>query len=247
MTNRYNLEDSYLNRVMKVNNNFVIMKVDNTAPILITNTPAIQDNLTMFRTFNSENIKEQVLDIDTTIKDRFINIGRIKSPLTMNKIDLYYDKIYQDIIITPDLSYYTLTQNAVYEITGYRLGNSNGAHTYNVFNMLGTDESSRVLLNETNANVALKSYLITITGTSPANTGHNDKFEELLNNVYNINHNSRRPSVLLELGTTAALFKQDPGLLDVHLLGQLMIKDYGIQHVGKQKTGNNKLYLHIQF
>lgn len=231
------------NRIFFVNDIRVSFKVANTLPLVITKKDALFKEHTIREAPGEANtVKIQ----DATQQDRFIPIGGTRSALTQNVLLFYYDKKYHDILITPDLNFLTVPGiRTRLNLAGYRLGSNTPLEDADITSMLGMSYETAFELPETKTGLKFKSTMMSLTGTGTSNNAAADRFEEMIDSIWNINHFSRRPSVIIDLGTPASLFKQ-PSPLYVYLLGQLSLMDYTLNYAGYLDVTDN-LYLHFKF
>lgn len=237
------LQDTFDSRTFYVGKVHVQLDVHNTLPLIISKDDRLLREHVMREV---DGVVNDVEITDTDMAGRFIKMGGMCSALTQNIALMYYDKKYKDILILPDLSYLTIaTIQIPFNLTGYRLGSFTPVRDGDISTMLGKKETTRFDLPEGKNVGKFKSYLLSLTGSGTNNNMACDRFEELINNVWNVNHFSRRPSVLVELGTPQQLFaSNDP--LHLYLLGQLNVIDFSLFYAGYMNyTG--KLYLHFKF
>lgn len=235
--------DSFKSRTFYINKNYIELRIANTVPIMISQPDRLKREHVIREV---DGVTNDVPLTDPDMPDRFIPIGGSRSALTESIVLFYYDKKYKDIIITPDFKYLTLPEvKQVFQLAAYRLGSNTPLRDGDITTMLGLDETTRFELPETKTGLKFKSSLLSLTGTGTNNNAASDRFEELIGNIWNINHFARRPSVLIELGTPANLFN-NPSPLHLYLLGQLSVIDFSVYYAGYIET-NLPLYLHFKF
>lgn len=246
MTNipNFNIKDTYKERKVLVGTNFLTIYVENTLPIFITKDNVITDTNTMIRNTAGAACNTALASYNTDETNRFISIATVPSPLTYNKVNLYYDTKWKDILITPNLEFYSLVKNGNYDVRAYRLGNSNGL-TSKVISLLGTEEANRVQLPEAKANTGMKCYLTSIPGFHSESFIDTTRFEESVNS-FNLLHADRSLMTILNLGTGSALFTGTQPIR-VFLLHQMSFRDYGFESVGLQDVSKLNLYVAFRF
>lgn len=242
-----NMLDSFKERKALVGDgNFLTIYVENTLPIFITNDDYLNNKKIKFRETPGSAVTTSITDYNKEMENRFVNIANVESPLTYNKISLYYDKKYEDIIIVPNLDVYTITKNGNYEVRALRLGSSRKLQTKYVYNMLGTEPTDIVKLPLAKANTSVKGLLVSLTGLSTEGNLNNNRFEEMVDNVHNLLHQDRKLGTIIELGTGSQLFTENKPLA-VYLLSQHSIMDYGLEDIKLQDVASKKLYFILKF
>lgn len=237
------MADTFQVRQFTVGTTTVILQVMNTLPLIISKADRLLREHVV-RDFPGLPLDTKIVDED--MPDRFISMGCARSALTENIISLYYDKKYKDILVCPDFSYLTiLTSSTPFNLTAYRLGSHTPLKDGDISSLLGMSEGDRFHLPEAKTGLKFKSYMLSITGAGTNNAIGADRFEELIKDVWNINHFSRRPSVLVELGTPAEIFTK-PTPLHLYLLAQLNVVDFSTYYAGYMDY-KDKLYLHFKF
>lgn len=246
MTNipNQNIKDTYKERKALVGTNFLTIYVENTLPIFITKDSVITDTNTMIRKTSGAACNTDIESYDTTETNRFIKIATVQSPLTYNKVNLYYDTKWKDIILTPNLEFYSLVKNGNYDVRAYRLGNRN-VLTSKMISLLGIEEASRVQLPEAKANTGMTTYLTSIPGFHSESFIDTSRFEESVG-TFNLLHSDRSLMTILNLGTGSSLFTGNT-LLPVYLLHQMSFRDYGFESVGLQDVSSTNLYVAFRF
>ena len=198
-----------------------------------------------FSTSSTSLVDNTNITFNTTInQDRFISIATVQSPLTYNKVNLYYDTKWKDIILTPNLEFYSLVKNGNYDVRAYRLGNRN-VLTSKMISLLGIEEASRVQLPEAKANTGMTTYLTSIPGFHSESFIDTSRFEESVG-TFNLLHSDRSLMTILNLGTGSKLFTGNT-LLPVYLLHQMSFRDYGFESVGLQDVSSTNLYVAFRF
>lgn len=248
MTNLPNLnqKDTYKERKAKVGNNFLTIYIENTLPILVTKDSYLNDANILVRSAAGEAINTAITGRQDDEANRFIGIATVTSPLTYNKVNLYYDTKWKDIIVVPNLDFYSLVNNGNYDVRAYRVGNNNSLTGKSGMYMLGTEEANRVQLPEAQAVTKTNCLLTSLPGFHSSSFLDTTRFEELVDNKINILHSDRSLTTFINLGAGSGLFKS-AGTLPVYLLSQTTFRDYGIESVGLQNISKLNLYLSFRF
>lgn len=241
-----NLNDTYKQRLAKIGTNKLTIYVENTLPILVTVDAILTDKNTLVKTLNGSAINTNITGFQDDEADRFIGISTVQSSLTYNKINMYYDTKYKDIIILPDLSYYTVTNNGNYDVRAYRLGNRNVLTSKVGTGTLGIEESNRVHLPEAQAVSNMQCILTSIPGFHSDSVLDTPRLEELIANKINILHTDRSLITFIKLGLGSDLFKTN-NPIHVYLMSQITFRDFGIESIGLQDVSNKNLYLALRF
>jgi hypothetical protein len=199
-----------------------------------------------FSTTSSSLVDNTDITVNTTInQDRFISIATVQSPLTYNKVNLYYDTKWKDIILTPNLEFYSLVKNGNYDVRAYRLGNYTTLTSKKALGTLGMEEANRVQLPEAKANTGMTTYLTSIPGFHSESFIDTTRFEESVGN-FNLLHQDRSLMTILNLGTGSSLFNSN-NPIHVYLFHQMSFRDYGFESIGKQDVSSLNLYVAFRF
>lgn len=237
--------DSYKERKALVGTNYLTIYVENTLPIFITKDSIITDTNTMVRNTTGAACNTALTSRVDTEADRFIGLATVQSPLTYNKANLYYDTKYKDILIIPNIEFYSLVKNGNYDVRAYRLGSRTVLNSKVAIGTLGMEEANRVQLPEAKANTGMKCYLTTIPGFHSESFIDTTRFEEQVNS-FNLLHSDRSLMPILNLGTGSSIFTGTTSL-PVFLLHQMSFRDYGLESVGILDTAKLNLYVAFRF
>lgn len=248
------VEDSFSTRVCKLGTQTLVLQVENTIPMMITDDTKIQDYI-----LKTEASAGTVQDNQVTLSDeeyqqsskqqRFIFISNIKSPLTSNNAYLYYDAKYQDILITPPVNFYNMgLANMTYTIRVSRLGSGEDLSGYSWHLNVPVSDNSRYFLPTTKAKIkSVKTHLMGLPGIGTnSNNTRDDSYEDMINGSVNIKHNIRRLGTLVELGTPADIFVT-PSNIPLYLLYQSSMMEYGIKYISNISRPSNKIYFRLKF
>ena len=246
------IKDSFETRITHLGNRRLVISVENTLPIFITLESYLQNVTIKEATVNlSKSADNTLTDNDFLAEagtERFTFMGGIKSPLTHNIVYMYYDGKYKDILLMPNLEFFKLTLDKnTYEVRVSRLGSGNDLPNKSFNQDLPTERTTSYELPEPKGILQPKCKLISLPGTSVNTDSQRDEsFEELINDVYNLQHNARRLQCLVELGDANTVFK-NAGNIPLFLLYQHSIQSAGIKYMSNMSPGNNKLYFRLKF
>lgn len=232
--------DSYRQRVTEITIN------NKRVPIYLNITSGISmfvTNDSMFETMVFKKVQPTTYDKTATAilpNDRFVFINEITSYLSTSTVVIYYDKKYQDIIITPSLSFVVnALGNNPYEVACYVVGNSMayGNDRSSVYPMTSLVENTACKLPETNSDVAIEYYLASAPGLAAPDVGPDaNTYEEMLNDSVNLKRYYKQVMSFIKLGTYAQLFK-DPTMTNIPLA---LLRNHGIRIFCYENIGNNK-------
>lgn len=233
-------------RIAYNNNQQLTINIEATLPMLIT----IDKFITNATLKTNTALSDTFTLTDPSITDRYIFMNAIQSPLTNNVVYFFYDKEYQDIIITPNLEFTKLgLSTAGFTYSAFRLGSGEKLGNYNINSVITNSKvDARKKLPLVKSKVPLKAHLITLTGVGRESLyGYEDgNFEEMVNDSINILHKFRKSAVIVELGTANDIFTilED---IPLYLLFQQSIKQYGIDYIGNINPNTNKIYVLLPF
>lgn len=109
----------------------IVSQIEVSAALpFIEMTDSVVDRTSYFSYRQSVDTREPITETITDIayfkengKNRFIYIGMVRAPQTENAVRFYYDRKYQDIILTPDINFLkTSGLPGVYPLSGYAVG-----------------------------------------------------------------------------------------------------------------------------
>lgn len=242
------LVDSFNLRIANIGNIQLLIRVENTLPLFM----CVEERVNEYK-FRDKTIKvtqgttNKLVDSGFT-GDRFILISGIQSPVTNNVAYMYYDKKYKDILIIPNVEFLQLGLSGMsYEVRASRLGSGCDLPSKWWHQDVPNAEQHSYQLPEVKSGLSLKTLLVSFPGTATTtNNNRNDGFEEMINNVYNIRHNMRRITTLIEIGVASNLFN-NPTSLPLYMLYQHSLMEYGLHYVSNINPGQNKLYFRLKF
>lgn len=199
--------------------------------------------------FNA-NPSQKVISLDSTHPDpkikqeikekRYQFITSVMSVISLTSVYLYYDNVYQDIIILPDLeSFITTKDNLVINLSIYRIGSKGPLNERAVHSQLGLDANDIFPLPNVNPTNATN-IIITIPGAnSPI------KPEQFLMESFS---GIRKPYgySFISLGKCSTVFSTDTNL-PLYMLGNFKYGELGLQYLGVTALPNNNLYIPLNF
>lgn len=246
-----NYIDNFTRRVFNLNNKTLVVNVQGTLPIMITNQTFLSNsNLTFKCITNNISLTDDLILTNTDGTDRTIYIGSAQSPLTYNIILFYYDLNHNDILILPNLEGYKLAPNGkCFQVPAMRLGGGAEFKLQTINQLVDSSTSSSYKIPETNSNVSITTYLTTIPGIPGAESdkgGVYNRFEEMVDDVHNIYHTIRNTGIIIDLGKSSTLFTSS-GNIPLYLLHQVSIINYGIDYLGVKNPSDNNLYITLKF
>lgn len=232
----------------------VRLTIEAAIPICITQDDKISeltlstDNVTV-TSDNTTKLVDPVYEANNENKERYIFMGALKSPLTKNVIYMYYDNMYNDIIITPDLSFLDLASpnSNFYDVRCYNLGIGEELLSNNKEGTLPPSLSKHYNLPEPNTKLALDTHLVTLPSYGFFTTDNGQGgFEETISSKFILRHNNRRVGTLVNLGPITKIFKTSDRL-PLYLLYQYGIVDYGLKYISVVDPDKKNLWLPINF
>lgn len=243
--------DSFSRRVFNLNNKTLIVNVQGTLPIMVTNQTFLNNSDLTFKSITSSiSLTDDLTLTNTDGTDRTIYIGSAQSPLTYNIILFYYDLNHSDILILPNLEGYALAPDGkCFQVSAMRLGGGAEFKLQTLNQLVDTTTATSYKLPETNSNVSITTYLTTIPGIPGAENdkgGMSNRFEEMIDSSHNIYHTIRNTGLIIDLGTANTLFASS-GNIPLYLLHQVSIINYGIDYLGLKNPSNNNLYITLKF
>ena len=220
------------------------MGVEFTQPICISDDAVITAATLRSETGSSINAPAFA---DREQQDRYVFLNSLKSPLTGSTILFWYDKQFEDILITPPMSFFALANPTErFDMRVARLGGQGQHPDYSLNNKYPVTEDARFKLKTPGTSLTFKAHLLLMPATVQEglfnySTG---EFEEQVNAI-NLIHKVKRMLVLIELGTLKEVFPNNE-TIPTTLLYQFSINEYGIKDLGLLSP-SSKLYLPLQF
>ena len=255
------MQDSFLHRIFNLDDKILVVNVQGTLPIMITNQTFLTNSDLTFKSIKGleannfpgiDNLKDTVDQqyFDNT-GDRLKVWGTAQSPLTYNNIIFYYDKIYQDILILPDLRGYSLVPaGKKLQVPALRLGGGCEFKLQSLGQLVPTTPANAYkLVVSSGGSSAFTTYLTTIPGINSTEVdkgGVWNRFEEMVDDKYNIYHTQRGSGLIIELGIRDDIFAT-LRKLPLYLLHQVSIHNYGIDYLGIKDPEANTMYITLKF
>lgn len=184
---------------------------------------------------------------------RFIFITESISPLTRSGTAFFYDRMYNDVIITPELtSLYNPDglniQNVLITVTGSRLGGDGSVGDFRAldnFIPLGTT-SNNCYFPETNTDLDTETYFMVLNGCDQDTSfKHIDFYDTIENATGDFNGAMRgelMPTSMLCLGTARELFVKDKVEIPLYLMHKFAPERYSLVNIGRMDPLDRKLY-----
>ena len=234
-------------------NKYLNIRIDCTIPMLITKADYLKE-LTITSSAGPAIVDE---DFDITDKEyldahgeeRYLLLTVAKSPLTDNRIVFYYDKLFQDIILLPNIAFLDLFKaNFAYKLVGYRLGSGYNLSRRNPHQVLDVEEKYSYKLPLTNTKIANTTVLARVPGIIPEHLVRNDILEELVDNDKRLNlvRSTVQPSCLINLGKATDIFT-NVSTLSLYRLSQSSIREYTIEYINNIDPEANDILLSSYF
>ena len=234
-------------------NKFLEIAIDSTLPMMITKSDYLNE-LTITQEAGPAIVDEDFDITDSEYKDeygveRYVLVTVAKSPITNNRVVFYYDRLFQDIIVVPNIAFLDLfAANFAYRLTGHRIGSGCTLHKQSPHQVLPNEKRYVFKLPEANEKIANTTLLARVPGIIPEHLVRNDIIEELLppNKTINIIRNTVQPSCIINLGKATTIFK-NAGNLPLFLLAQTSIREYKLQYVNNIDPKDNDILISLFF
>lgn len=183
--------------------------------------------------------------------DRFVLIGLVKGPIYKNRLRLYYDSMFKDIIVIPDISFAdpqgALHRNAKWDIEGYRIGGGKKLDNDAKVNTKVTlnENDAGVKLPVTKSNVALTTSLHTFGG---AEFGDPSLQPGIRVKVGDDTVYSRMiPQTAINFGKGSELFEDSDVKIPVYVPYQGKINDYRLSYIDATDVKDLALFAILKF
>lgn len=230
----------------KNNEKIIDIQIEGSLPLIITRPADIQ-NLTLTSEVSPTVVADDFELSDPEVPNRYSLLTVAKSPITQNIVAMYYDTKHEDIIILPDMSSLLLCDEPLkFNVRGYRLGYNGMLGNNRPYQVLSIDNKHNVKLPNIAGQIEVKSHLVMIPGIAQSNLVRNDTLETMLDAKNNFCKTTVQPSILIELGTAATVFKT-VSKLPLYMLAQTSIREYQLHYLNNTAPGTNPLYLSLFF
>lgn len=233
-------------------NKTIRISVGNSLPFLITIPSSITEVTLATKAKPSTPVKADVELIDPEYKkdkneDRFVFLTVAESPLTGNRALFYYDRLFKDIIILPNVAFFNLVEtNHTFEIGAYCLGYGTKLVNKIPHQTIPNNNTSAYALPEVNENIDVTTLLVRIPGMLPEHLLRNNAIEEMITDKLNLVRNGIQPSVIIKLGKATDIFKT-VDKLPIYLLAQSKLNEFGLEYLNNVDPGENEIYLSLTF
>lgn len=192
------------------------------------------------------------LDIDNTLKDvgyldetgneRFTFITIASSAITNNKVRLYHDAKYSDIIVIPELNCIDNTINdTLYELRGYRVGGGCNVDDINNDLIVPGDETFKLPL--TNSNIANTSKHVKMHGIARDTDGGH--YYKTLDNGDMVVNRKLTTVGMVNLGSGDELFVDAGARVPMYTIVQATLDRYALKFLGNIQPKN--IYIPLNF
>lgn len=191
-------------------------------------------------------------------EERFIFISYAMSKTTMIGCDLYYDKLFKDIIVIPDTRNILpadISKKSINNIIGYRVGSGLDLNDIVSEHTLGVNIENAMELPITKSNILTTMHMVDMVGLEQQSYNKNalyyESFVNKLNSNINfgVNRNNSALACCLELGTVNDLFSEfkQSDVLPIYWIIQNTLQSFTLRYIGDTHPKNNKLYLILDF
>ena len=231
----------------------VILNITKTLPVIIASDEVISNNSILIKTTTPvlpQDLKCFIIDNEYSsinAGDRFIYITSIYSHTTNNINLLYYDKMFSDIIVIPNMSYLDIVDtHTVFKINGYRIGSNVNTSDRDITMSLPTTNDTIVKLPQVKENITSRSILANIAGSYVDNNSKGNSIEVLKDGVFNLTYMDTPPITIIDLGLYTDIF-EDIVNLPTYLLHGMSPSIYGLHYLNSMNISTKKLYLALRF
>lgn len=249
------LELRYANLVTNKNisNKSLELSIEATLPMMVTLSTYL-DELTIIKEAGPA-ITEEDFDISddeylqVNGEERFEIVTVAKSPLTNNRAVFYYDKLFSDIIVLPNVAFLDMFEaNFHYRLRGFRIGSGCILDKKTPHQVLPMNRSSVFKLPEANSKITNDTLLVRIPGIVPEHLVRNDTIEEQIDKskLINLIRTTVQPSCLINLGPASTIFKT-VGKLPIYLLAQTSLKEYTLDYLMNIDPKDNDILISLYF
>ena len=236
-----------------VSNKSIQIGVGGTLPLIIT-LPSMITELTLGTSKTKPTIPaaKDIVIVDPAYEDatgekRYILLTVAESPLTGNRAIFYYDKLFNDILVLPNIAFFNIySANFTYKIGAYRIGSGVEITKSIPHQTIPTTEIGRYVLPEVNENIANTCSLVRIPGHIPEHLLRNNAIEEMITDKLNLVRNSIQPTVIINLGAANKVFKT-VDKLPLYLLSQGKLTEYSLEYINNVDPGTNDLFISLTF
>jgi len=235
--------------IVNVTKIHVSITIVSTLPML-TMTDALVANSLM--TSHDAPSAPTTLDVDNTLKDvdyleefgveRFTFITTTQSVITNNKVRLYHDAKYEDIIVIPELSFIdNKLDNNIYNIRGYRIGG--GVAVDEIANDLIVPGEETFKLPLTKSNISNVCKHVKMHGI--ARDSDNAYYYKTLDNGDMVVNRKLTTVGMISLGTADDLFVETGATIPMYTITQATLDRYALKFLGNIKPTN--IYIPLNF
>lgn len=237
----------------QISNKSLELGIEATLPMMITKSTYLAE-LTIV-----EEAGPAITDEDFDISDpeyladkgeeRYVILTVAKSPLTNNRAVFYYDKLFNDIIVLPNIAFLDMFEaNFHYRLRGFRIGSGCMIDRNNPHQVLPNHKGSAVRLPAVKGKITNKTLLARVPGMVPEHLVRNDTIEEMIDktNMINLIRTTVQPSCIINLGKASAIF-DTVGKLPLYLLAQSSLKEYTLEYLTNIDPKDNDILISLYF
>lgn len=246
-----NRREAYIVTGKKVTSKLLVISVGNSLPMMIT-IPNLIKEVTL-ATQASPAITDEDFDISDPEyladkgEERYVLVTVAQSPLTNNRAVFYYDKLFSDIIVLPNVAFLDLFDgNFTYKLGAYHIGVGHNLTNSYPHQTLGLTQANTYKLPEANSKITNESYLVRLPGYIPENLLRNNAIEEMITDKLNLIRNNIQPGVLVKLGTADTIFKNVTAL-PLYLLAQTKLTEYSLTYINNVTPTTQEIYVSLVF
>ncbi len=225
----------------------ISIAIQSYVPLIAMNTSLYSDARYLEKTVTGVSKDNTLVDSEYTTEhgtDRFIYITTSQSLVTFTKVRFYYDKLFQDILIIPELAYLgsnsagDILENDNFAVSGYLIGGfSKTLNGGNSESMMSVTESNRIKLPETKSSISSKMQLYTLPGISD-DKRQGQYLERMVTPEINISNSKAYGVNVVNFGKSGNLFVNN-NPLPLYTIIQSKISTYAIQSAGTNRPAES--------
>ena len=175
-------------------------------------------------------------------KERFTYITTTHSQITNNRVRMYHDAKYEDIIIIPELSYIDSDLNhTVYDIRGYRVGG--GVEVDDIYNDLIVPGEEYFKLPLTKSNIENTCEHVRLHGVA-RDSDHTYYYKSLPSGDTIVNKKLTTVG-MVKLGSADELFVEPGATIPMYTIMQATLDRYALKFLGNKKP--TSIYIPLNF
>lgn len=240
-------EYKFKHRNISYGNIIINLHVVNTLPIIVGSDTWINKfAITPTKTINNPTPSQNILSLDSSydnpvnLQKRYTFITVVTSVITLTSVYLYYDNVFKDILVLPDIeSFISSKDNILVNLSVYRIGSKGPLNERKVYSQLGLEPDRIYPLPNFNK-IESSNLVISIPGTySPIES--NQLLVESLSGIKKIQSYS-----FINLGKYSSILSSE-NTLPLYMLGNFKYGELGLDYLGVTSLANNNLYIPLNF